>query len=287
MKNIGYYNGVVDLQENICIPMLDRANYFGDGCYDALYSRNYRPYCLGPHIERLYSSASMLDITPPMTKGEMTDLIGELMKKCDSGDLFIYIQLSRGTGPRSHVYTPDMKSNLWITMTPKSVENTYVPTKCITVPDTRFYHCNIKTIDLLPNVMAATKAHHAGAHEAIFFRESSAGSGDGIVTEGTHSNVHAIIDGVFRTHPTDEQILPGIARANIISACRRLGIPYSEQPFTRSDLFRADEVIISSSGSFCIPVSEIDGIKVGRRGGDILKKLQDELVRDWTECTAE
>ena len=87
---------------------------------------------------------------------------------------------------------------------------------------------------------------------------------NGIVTECAHSNVQAIIDGVLRTHATDNLILPGIARMNILKMCRKLGIPYSEIPFTKADLFTADEVMISSSGSFCIPVKEIDGRPVGR-----------------------
>jgi len=285
MKNLGYYNGNIDLIENISVPMTDRANYFGDGCYDALYSRNYKAYCLPPHLDRLYNSAALLGINMPMEKAEMADLINGLMKKCDSGELFIYIQISRGSAMRSHTHGGHMQSNLWITMTPEHVRDTYEPITCITVPDTRFLHCNIKTLNLLPNVMAAEKAHSAGCHEAIFYRPFSEGEQNGIVTECAHSNVHAIIDGVFRTHSTDNKILPGIARMNILAMCRKLGVPYSEIPFTKDELFTADEVMISSSGSFLIPVSEIDGVRVGGRGGENLRKLQDALTADWIEKT--
>ena len=275
MENIAYYNGQTDLIENIKIPLLDRAVYFGDGCYDALYSRNYHPYCLEPHLDRFISSASKIGIIFPMSKAVLYGLIDSLMHRCDSGDLFIYLQLSRGSAHRSHTYSDSIKPNLMITMTPRKVADTYSPEACITVPDTRFYHCDIKTIDLLPNVMAAQKASLSGAHEAIFYREN------GIVTEGSHSNVHAIIGVVFRTHPNGNLILPGIARANILRMCEKLGIPHSETPFTKDELFTADEVMISSSGSFCVPVSTIDGIKVGGRGGVILKALQDALVDEW------
>ena len=285
MKNLGYYNGTIDLIENIQVPMMDRANYFGDGCYDALYSRNYKAYCLTPHLDRLYNSAALLGIKPPMTKEEMAALINNLMKKCDTGEHFIYIQLSRGTAMRAHAHGGKMEANLWITLTPEHVRDTYEPISCITVPDTRFLHCNIKTLNLLPNVLAAEKAHSVGCHEAIFFRPFTEGADNGIVTECAHSNVHAIIDGVFRTHATDNKILPGIARMNILAMCRKLGVPYCEIPFTKEDLFKADEVMISSSGSFLIPVNEIDGIKVGGRGGEMMKKLQDALVADWLAST--
>lgn len=285
MENLGYYNGTVDLIENIRVPLNDRANYFGDGCYDALYSRNYRAYCAGAHLDRLYNSAALLGIEPPMPKAELALLIRDLINRCDTGDLFIYIQFSRGTAPREHSHGGKLKSNLWITMTPEQVRDTYEPISCITVPDTRFYHCNIKTLNLLPNVMASEKAHSKGCHEAIFFRPFNEGASDGIVTECAHSNVHAIIDGVFRTHATDNLILPGIGRQNILAMCKKLGIPFSEVPFSRADLFTADEVMISSSGSFCIPVKEIDGKSVGGRGGSILKALQDALVQDWLTAT--
>ncbi len=285
MRNLGYYNGKIDLIEKVMIPMEDRANYFGDGCYDAMYCRNYAIYCLAEHLDRLYNSAGLLGINAPCGREELGSLLAELVKKVDSHEQFIYVQFSRGTAPRNHAHGGGMKANLWITLTPHAIEDTYEKISCITVPDTRFYHCNIKTLNLLPNVMASEKARQAGCHEAIFYRPAYEGAQDGIVTECAHSNVHAIIDGVFRTHATDNLILPGIGRMNILRMCRKLGIPFAEIPFTKAELFTADEVTISSSGSFCIPVSEIDGRPVGGRAGDILKALQDALVADWLEKT--
>jgi len=243
-------------------------------------------YCLGAHLDRLYNSASLLDIKPPMEKAALASLLTELLLKCDDGEQFIYIQFSRGTALREHSYGSEkMQSNLWITMTPSTVQDTYEPISCITVPDTRFLHCNIKTLNLLPNVLAAEAAHRAGCHEAIFFRPFREGESDGIVTECAHSNVHAIINGVFRTHATDNKILPGIARQNLLRMCRTLGIPYSEIPFTRAELFTADEVILSSSGSFCIPITSVDGRKVGGGAPEILRSLQDALNEEWLNET--
>ncbi|MBQ6894512.1 MAG: aminotransferase class IV, partial [Clostridia bacterium] len=144
--------------------------------------------------------------------------------------------------------------------------------------DTRFLHCNIKTLNLIPAVIASQRAKEKGCTETVFHRS-------GRVTECAHSNVHIIKDGVFITAPTDNLILPGIARKHIIDACHRLGIAVSETPYTINDLMSADEVMISSAGSLCIAAEEIDGKKVGGKASEILKAIQDEVLREFMEET--
>ena len=163
-------------------------------------------------------------------------------------------------------------------LTPRKIKDNRVPIKLITVEDTRFFHCDIKTLNLIPNVMAAQLTKEAGCDEAVFPR------GDR-VTECAHSNVSIIENGVFVTAPTDNLILPGIARANLIKACRALGIPVSETPFTLDRLMNADEVIVSSSGSFCLSASHIDGRPVGGKRGDLLEALRVYLENDFVEAT--
>ena len=232
MENLGYYNGEYDLIENMKIPMNDRVSYFGDGVYDATYSHNHIIYALDEHLDRFFNSAGLLKMEIPYTKAELGELLQEMVKKVDDGDQFVYWQLTRGTAPRKHAFPKDHKANLWITLTPCPVADTYKKIKLITCEDTRFLHCNIKTLNLLPSVMAAEKTEEAGCDEAVFHR------GD-IVTECAHSNVHIIKDGVFKTHPTDHYILPGIARAHLIKTCKALGIPVDETPFTVAELMDA------------------------------------------------
>lgn len=274
MENLGYYNGEYDLIENMKIPMNDRVSYFGDGVYDATYSHNHIIYALYEHLDRFFNSAGLLKMEIPYTKAELGELLQEMVKKVDDGDQFVYWQLTRGTAPRKHAFPKDHKANLWITLTPCPVADTYKKIKLITCEDTRFLHCNIKTLNLLPSVMAAEKTEEAGCDEAVFHR------GD-IVTECAHSNVHIIKDGVFKTHPTDHYILPGIARAHLIKTCKALGIPVDETPFTVAELMDADEVIVSSSGSFCLAATEVDGTPVGGRAPELLKTIQDALVADF------
>ena len=144
--------------------------------------------------------------------------------------------------------------------------------------DTRFFHCNVKTLNLIPSVIASENAKQAGCDETVFHRS-------GRVTECAHSNVHIIKDGVFVTAPTDNLILPGIARAHLIKACRKLGIPVSETPYTLDELMNADEIIVSSSGSLCLAAEEVDGKAVGGKAPELLKKLQDEVLREFMEET--
>jgi D-alanine transaminase len=146
--------------------------------------------------------------------------------------------------------------------------------KVITLDDTRFLHCNIKTLNLIPSVLANEKAKRAGCDEAIFHR-------DGRVTECAHSNVHIIQNGIFRTCPTDNLILPGIARGHLSKLAQSAGIPVDMSPFTLKDVFEADEVIITSSGALCVPVSHIDGKPVGGKAPDILNKLRLAAIEEF------
>lgn len=273
MKNIGYYNGEVGLIEEIKIPMLDRGMYFGDGVYEATFAINNKIFALEDHLDRLYSSAALLDINIPNTRKEISDLLEELTSKVDSKVKFIYWQITRGTAPRKHIYPKGIKGNLYITITPFSdVRVADKKLKLITVEDTRFLHCNIKTLNLVPNIMASQKAEEAGCDEAIFHR------GD-IVTEASHSNVHIIKNGVFKTHPTNNLILPGISRRHIIDICIENNIKVDETPFTVKEMMEADEVLVTSSSKLIVPACEIDGVSVGGKATGIVKLLQEEYFK--------
>ena len=259
------------------VPMNDRGGYFGDGIYDATYSRNHIIYALEEHIDRFYNSARLVEMEVPMPKEELAALLCDLVHRVDDGEQFVYWQLTRGTSPRNHAF-PDVKPNLWVMLKPASVKDTYQRIKLITMEDTRFFHCNIKTLNLLPNVLAAQRAESTGAHESVFHRGER-------VTECAHSNVHIIRNETVITAPTDNLILPGIARAHIIRAAKALGYAVEERPFTVAEMMEADEVMISSAGSFCIAADAIDNIPVGGRSPEMLRRIQDALVEDWLTQT--
>lgn len=279
MENLGYYNGRYGPLEEMTIPMNDRASWFGDGVYDATYTRNHKFYTLDEHIDRFYRSAALLRITVPHTKEKLAEILRDMVNKVDSGEQFVYWQLTRGTGIRNHLFpAPDAPANLWITLRPQKIKDTYKKIKLITRPDTRFLHCNIKTLNLIPAVIASQEAAEAGCDETVFHR-------DGRVTECAHSNIHIIRNGVFRTPPADNLILAGIARANLIRFCGALGIPVEEKPFSLSDMMEADEIIVSGAGSFCLAAEMIDGLPVGGGAPQLLRSLQDAAMADFLEKT--
>ncbi len=279
MENLGYYNGEYDLIENMRIPMNDRVCYFGDGVYDATYSRNHKIFALDEHIDRFYNSAGLLGINIPHTKMELKTLLKDLVMEVDAGEQFVYWQVTRGTAMRNHAFpSGEIKANIWIILKPLNIKDMSVKIKLITLEDTRFLHCNIKTLNLLPSVIAAQKTEEAGCQEAVFHR------GDR-VTECAHSNVSIIKDGIFKTAPTDNLILPGIARAHIIRMCEKFDIPVDETPFTLKELMEADEVIVTSSGQFCMTACEIDGKPVGGKSQGLVKKLQEALLNEFLEET--
>lgn len=279
MKNLGYYNGEYDLIENMKVPMNDRVCYFGDGVYDATYSRNHKIFALDEHIDRFFNSAGLLQMKIPYTKSELKQLLCDMVKKVDCGEQFVYWQITRGTEMRNHTFPKgDAKANLWIILKPLNIKDMSHKLKLITLEDTRFLHCNIKTLNLLPSVMAAQKTEEMGCDEAVFHRGER-------VTECAHSNVSIIKDGILKTAPTDNLILPGIARAHLIKMCKRFNIPVDETPFNLNELMNADEVIVTSSGQFCMAACEIDGKSVGGKAPEIIKKLQDSLLEEFLNET--
>ena len=278
MKTLGYYNGTIDELEQMRVPMLDRACYFGDGVYDVTYTRNHVIYALEEHVARFFHSAELLKIKINMTEQALCELLASLVRRLDCGEQWVYFQVSRGTALRSHAYPEGVDSNLWIMLKPAEIKDTYAPMRCITMEDTRFLHCNIKTLNLIPSVIATQAAVEAGVDECILHR------GD-VVTECAHSNLSILKDGSLITHPADCHILAGTGRAHLIAMCREMGIPVAERPYTVQEMLDADEVILTSASALCIRICEVDGRAVGGKASEVLKRLQDALLEDFLNHT--
>ena len=279
MKTLGYYNGKIDELDRITVPMLDRACYFGDGVYDVTFCRNYKIYKLREHVERIFHSAALLKIYPEITPDALCDLVEGLVKKLDSDALWVYLQFSRGTDYRNHAFPEQATPNLWIMLKPAQIKDTYRHLRVITKPDTRALHCNIKSLNLLPSVLATQECVDAGVDECILHR-------NGIVTECAHSNVSILKNGTLITHPANEYILAGTGRAHLMSACRHFDIPVLERTYTLDELKAADEVILTSASALCMRIVEVDGTPVGQKAPHTLKTLQDYLLADFMTETA-
>jgi D-alanine transaminase len=279
MENLGYYNGKYDTIENMYVPMNDRACFFGDGIYEAAYTRNHMVYALDEHIDRLFDSARILDIKIPHTKNELKNIICDLVKKVDADEQLVYFQVSRGTQMRNHTPDPDLIGNLWITIRPQKMRNSFVPMTLISLEDTRHLYCNVKTLNLLTAVITSKKAYEAGVDEAVLYR------GD-YITECTHSNIFIITENhELKTAPISNMILPGVARANLIKSAKSLQIPVIESSFSKEEMFSAREVIVTASGALCRPVSKIDNIEVGGRAHALLDQLRNSVISDFLTKT--
>jgi D-alanine transaminase len=278
MKELAYYDGIIGTPDELTVPFNDRVHFFGDGVYDATVGGNHQVYLLQDHLDRFYSSASALDIKIPMEKEKFGQLLTELLSKVEGETHFVYWQVTRGAGARNHVYGEDMMGKLWVMIRPNRLKDPNVPIKLITMEDTRFLHCNIKTLNLIPSVMASQKAQAEGADETIFHRGET-------VTECAHSNVSILKDGTFYSHPNDNFILRGISKTHMIEACYRLGIQVVERPFSLSELMEADEIIVTSSSNFCLHADAVDGRPVGGKDPVTLKKIQDEVIEEYLAYT--
>lgn len=278
MKELAYYDGTIGTPDELTVPFNDRVHFFGDGVYDATVGGNHQVYLLQDHLDRFYSSANALDIKIPMEKEEFGRLLTELLSKVEGNTHFVYWQVTRGAGARNHVYGEEMRGKLWVMIRPNRLKDPDVPIKLITMEDTRFFHCNIKTLNLIPSVVASQKAQAEGADETIFHR------GD-VVTECAHSNVSILKNGTFYSHPNDNLILRGISKTHMIEACYRLGIPVMERPFSLLELMEADEVIVTSSSNFCLHADAVNNTPVGGKDPVTLKKIQDEVIREYLAYT--
>ncbi len=278
MENVAYYNGKIGPIEEMTVPMNDRACYFADGVYDAMMTMNHVPLALDDHLARFYRSAKKIDIDIPMTYDELRALVLDLVARVDSPSCMVYVQTTRGVGMRGHSYKhAGDKASLWAFVKPDRLDPLDMEYKCITMEDTRFLHCDIKTINLLNSVMYTQRAEEAGCDETILHRGER-------VTECAHSNVHILKDGALRTAPCDNLILPGITRAHRIAQCKEMGIPVIEEPFTVQEMMEADEIFFTSASALCCRIREIDGKRVGGRDPELFERI---CRAAWEEALAE
>ena len=273
MEHVGYYNGKIEPLEELMIPALDRAVFFGDGCYDATTFANHRIFAVEEHMDRFYGSCRNLDIPFQMAREELAAELQKVVDACDSPHGFLYWQVSRGTAFRSHSYSKlSLTPNLLIFAEDSELVPLGTPYDLISIEDRRFYMCNSKTLNLIPNVLAYDQVKEAGCRENVFYRREY---GRTRVTECAHSNVLIIKDGALIAPPMDNLILPGITMRQLFMFAKENDIPAKQTTFSLDDLCGADEIIISSCGCLCSRGVSMDGEPVGRKDPVTLTKLMD------------
>lgn len=268
------WNNQLVERDTVVIDMEDRGYQFADGLYEVIRAYNGTFFTLDEHIDRLFKGAEKIDLILPFTKAELGRLLQELIKVNQLVTGNVYLQVTRGiASPRNHAY-PDLAvaSPVFTATTtdvPRDIEKMGKGITAITLPDTRWLHCDIKSISLLGNIMAKHEAHKLGKDESILHRE-------GTVTECSSSNLSIVKDGVLYSHPDGNLILPGITKLVLLKVAREAGIPVREEAFTIEQLKEADEVFASSTTMEAMPVIEIDGVPVGNgQCGPVVKRLQE------------
>ena len=274
MPKTVYYNGKFYGKRRAVLPISDRSIFFGDVVYDAMIGHGGGLFLIEDQLERLLTNARRLDLIVPYTFERLCDISYNVVKKSKLEEYFLYIQLSRCAPERAHAYPDEQKTSLLITVSPFSLAPPEKQLKLITLEDKRYEFCDVKTVNLLPAVLASHKAQSVGCDEAIFGR-------DGVITECAHSNIALLQDGAIITHPDSPKILPGIAKKRLFAVAAAEGVEVCERSFTVEELFSADEVLVTSTTKICLPACEINGKSVGGKDGKILQKLQEKLFFEY------
>lgn len=266
-----YVNGRFTTTDEKVIGVEDRGFLFGDAVYEVLKFRRRRPAFIREHFIRLERSLAALEIPRPFDVSEFGAICAELLSRAQSDDGILYLQITRGDGPRLHVYAEGM--------TPTVVMYTRAFTfpddakldrgiSVVTMEDQRWARCDIKSVNLLPNALAKKKAARASADEAIFMH-------DGFIREGASSNFFIVAEGRLVTHTSDENVLSGVVRDRVIALALERRIRVDERPIRYVEVPQADEVFITSTTQGVMPVTTFDGHAVrSGRCGVLTRELQ-------------
>ncbi|ADH99515.1 aminotransferase class IV [Salisediminibacterium selenitireducens] len=250
MPHIAYYkDSFIDVNDR-AIPIQDRAHQFGDGIYEVIRVYEGNPFEYHAHLDRLERSAEAIRMPLPFQREELTALINEGLKRAAIPEAEIYLQVSRGNSPRNHAFPKPQESIL--AMVIKEARTVSADLKkqgaaLLPVEEDRWKNCYIKSLNLLSNVMAKQKAQESECHESIYVDE-------GIVKEGSSSNIFAVINGALYTYPPERDILHGITRDVVIRLAKELGVTVHETKVDVNEYSQADEVFITSTTMEVLPV---------------------------------
>lgn len=257
-------------EEDLKISKEDRGYQFGDGIYEVIRVYGGDLYTAKEHIDRFYASAEKVKIVMPYTKDVFHKLMYDLVERNEINNGQVYVQITRGAFMRQHHFPSDT-SPVVVAYT-KSVERPLELMRngahAIFLEDIRWLRCDIKSLNLLGNVMAKQEAYENGCYEAVLHRGE-------VITEGSSSNMYGIKDGILYTHPATNLILDGITRRTILGLCDELGITVQQTPMTKDQALDMDEFFMSSTTAEIIPLTQIDGNKIGTgERGTLTEKLQ-------------
>jgi D-alanine transaminase len=278
-KDIVYVNGSFVPRAEACVSVEDRGFVFGDGVYEVLRVINGRPFAARFHNQRLQKSLDgiRIGLSGDDSPSRFVEIAKQLLEENNllEGEATIYMQVTRGATTRAHNFPPpDTAPTIYISVarfTPYA-DLAESGASAITHPDLRWGRCDLKTLNLLPNVLASQIAKERGTFEAMLIR-------DGVVTEGTKTNFFGVVNGSLRTHPCDSHILPGITRSVLRDLARTVKIELDETPIKASELPKLTELFLTGTTTDVMPVVKLDDKPVGNgKPGELTRKLQRVLA---------
>ncbi|MGE0745317.1 MAG: D-amino-acid transaminase [Rhodospirillales bacterium] len=261
MPRIAYVNGRYVRHQDACVHVEDRGYQFADGVYEVIYVADGALVDMEPHRLRLDRSLRELRIDPPCSASALDVIVRRVVAANRLRRGIVYLQATRGVAPREHAFPAALRTSLVVTARSLKAPDEAAARNGVAVvtrPDLRWKRPDIKSVALLPNILAKQEAREAGAQEAWLV-----GDGD-VITEGSSTNAWIIDgDGTLLTHPADHAILNGVVRLATLRLARERGIKVVERPFTRAEALAAREAFLTSTTSFVMPVVAIDGRPVG------------------------
>jgi len=260
--------------EEAKVSVFDRGFMFGDGVYEVMPVYGGRVFTLPEHVERLLRSLKEIRLETPYNDATWAALIQEAVAKSEEVESLVYLQVTRGVASeRSHVYS-DVAPTVLITVTPAALRtNTPKPLNVVTKADFRWHRADIKVTSLIANGLLKNEALAEGYDDAVLVR-------DGIVTEGTASNVFIVSEGVIKTPPKSNHLLHGITRDLVIRLAEEAGMPLSECELVEADVLEADEVWLTSTGLEVSPVGAVNGQTVGNGQAGVMWLAMDQIFQN-------
>src|SRR5687767_2130021 len=278
MPGVVYLNGEFLPRERATLSVDDRGFIFGDGIYEVTRVINGRLFEPDRHMRRLFYGLRGIGIESRLTAEQIIDIHNRLIRENEltSGEGYVYLQITRGAAPRTHYFPPaGTAPTVFLstsTFTPNRAQREQGAT-AVTYPDIRWSRCDLKTVNLLGAVLAKQQAVAAGSLEAVFIR-------DGVITEGSHTNVFGVIDGEVRTYPRSNYILPGITRDVVLELAVEEGVNVREVPILQTEIGRLDELFVTGTTSDVTPIVQLDGRAIGAgKPGPITRQLGAALQR--------
>ena len=277
MPEIAYVNGKFMPLEHATVHVEDRGFQFADGVYEVVRTYGGQPFATDEHLARLFRSLAAIELHIPLDAAQLESIIEDGVRRAGFAEAVIYLQITRGRAPRHRGMPKDAEPTIVMTVRELPVRAARLREDgiaVITIPEFRWKRSDIKSIALLPSVLAYEMAKKAGAGDTVFVED------DGTVNESTAGNIFIVTRGRLRTPPKSTRILSGVTRDKILEAARAAGVETTEERITKADLYAAEEMFLTSTTAEVTPVVAVDKKPVGSgKPGPVSARIYEQFAQ--------